>query len=71
MEEMGDDARLHQIGLFFFDLKFDGRTKAALPTNFRKEVEAPINNPPLEAIEKFIDDRNLDQVMRELQDSAS
>lgn len=71
MEEMRDDARLHQIGLFFYDLKFDGRTKAALPTNFRKEVEAPLNHPPLEAIEKFIADRNLDQVMRELQDSAS
>jgi hypothetical protein len=71
MEEMREDARLHQIGLFFFDLKFDGRTKAAVPTNFRKEVEAPLNNAPLEAIEKFIVDRNLDQVMRELQDSPS
>lgn len=71
MEEMRDDARLHQIGLFFFDLKFDGRTKVALPGNFRKEVEAPIHTPPLEAVEKFISDRNLDEVMRELQDSAS
>lgn len=71
MEDIKDDARLHQIGLFFFDLKFDGRTKSALPGNFQKVLEAPIHNPPLEAVEKFIADRNLDQVMKELQDSSS